>query len=752
MRPFLLLFSMAAIRSLLAASPGFEGTVAPYLKKNCAMCHNTNQQQGGVNLLQFKTAADLAAQRSILETVIHKIETGEMPPAPLPKPPAAQSRIVVQWLEKHFEAMDRKSRPDPGRVTARRLNRMEYNNTIRDLLGIEFKPADDFPADDSGYGFDNIGDVLSLSPVLMEKYLNAAEQIARKAINTEPLPKPAKVSFGAGRMKGRFANYLEITHNFPAAGNYEIQGFVTGAKAGGPEWKTNLRFQLDATPPVEIETIMGTDRPRNATQKIFVALPGIHKVRVEFDATLIPNAADEVNDKTINQFEMLMDRIEIRGPYDPVRTIPDSQKRLISCLEVDSSCARLVLAKLARRAWRRPLMATELDALMHIVTLSRQEGDSFEQSIQAGLQAVLVSPHFLFRIEKSSGKLDADGLEVLTDLDLASRLSYFLWSSTPDETLLSLAEKKVLRSPGILEAQVRRMIADPKADALADGFAAQWLEYRNLDLVRPDPDRFPSWNPQLKNAMQEETRRFFLDLARGNGSILTLIDSRYTYLNETLAKHYGIAGVKGPEFRKVILPDARRGGILSMASVLTVSSYATRTSPVLRGKWVLENILNAPPPPPPPDVQQLDEKMIGTKMSMRDQLKLHRSNATCASCHARMDVLGFGLENYDAVGAWRTLDGNFELDTAGTFPSGESFTGPEQLKKLLAANPKPFADCFAEKLLTFALGRGVERSDRRSLAVIVKAATAQQFRMQAFIVEIVKSAPFQKRRPEVPKS
>ena len=629
---------------------------------------------------------------------------------------------------------------------------MEYNNTIRDLLGIEFKPADDFPADDSGYGFDNIGAVLSLSPVLMEKYLSAAEQIARRAINTEPLPKPAKVSFGAGRMKGRFANYLEITHSFPSAGNYEIQGFVTGAKAGGPEWKTNLRFRLDTAMPVELETIMGTDRPRNATHKLFVAIPGIHKVRVEFDANLIPNAADEVNDKTITQFQMLMDRIEIRGPYDPVRTIPESQKRLLSCPETDPGCARLILAKLARRAWRRALAPTELDALMRVVDASRKAGDSFEESMQAGMQALLVSPQFLFRIEKSSGKLGADGLEVLSDLALASRLSYFLWSSMPDETLLSLAEKNLLHRPGALDAQVRRMIADPKADALADAFAAQWLEFRNLDLVKPDPDRFPSWNQQLKNAMQEETRRFFLDLARGNGSILDMIDAKYTYLNDMLAKHYGIEGVKGTEFRKVMLPDARRGGILSMASVLTVSSYATRTSPVIRGKWVLENILNAPPPPPPPDVQLLDEKTIGTKMSMREQLKLHRSNPTCASCHARMDVLGFGLENYDAIGAWRSKDGNFELDASGTFPSGETFAGPEQLKKLLASNPKPFADCFAEKMMTFALGRGVERSDRRSIAAIVKAAAAQQFRMQTFIVEIVKSAPFQKRRPEAPKS
>ena len=746
------LFLLLLLPLLASAATSFESTVAPYLKKNCAMCHNARKQEGSVNLLQFQSAKDVTAKRDIWETVLRKIETGEMPPAPLPKPPAAQSKLVTGWVEKHFAALDRNTKPDPGRVTARRLNRMEYNNTIRDLIGIDFKPAEDFPADDSGYGFDNIGDVLSLSPVLMEKYLNAAEQIARKAINTEPFPATTKITFGANRMKGRFANYLEITHNFPSPGIYELQGSVTGPKAGGPEWKTPLRFSLDGGTPISIETTMGTDRPRNSTHRAIISVPGVHKVRVEFDETLIPNAKDEVNDKTINQFVLLMDRLEIRGPYEPFRNIPASQKQLIPCAATEPACEQTVLSSLARKAWRRPITGTELASITRVATKAREAGDTFEQSIQAAMQAILVSPNFLFRIEKATRNPGPDGLESITDTELASRLSYFLWSSMPDEALLLLAEKNQLRKSGILEAQVKRMIVDPKADALADGFAGQWLEYRNLDLVRPDPERFPTWNPQLKNAMQEETRRFFLDLTRNNASILNMIDARYTYLNETLAKHYGIPGVVGEDFRKVLLPDAKRGGILSMASVLTVSSYATRTSPVLRGKWVLENVLNAPPPPPPPDVQLLDEKSVGAKMSMREQLKLHRSNATCASCHARMDVLGFGLENYDAIGAWRNKDGNFDLDSSGTLPSGETFSGPEQLKKILASNPKPFADCFAEKLLTFALGRGVERSDRLNLAAIVKAASLQQYKLQTFILEIVKSAPFQKRRPEAPKS
>lgn len=744
----LLLIPYAIPALLLAAPPSFETTVAPFIKKNCAMCHNSRNQQGGVNLLAFQSTAEVNAKRDVWELVARKIETGEMPPAPLPKPAPAAAKSITHWIEKHFETIDRNSPPNAGRVVARRLNRMEYNNTVRDLLGVNFQPAEDFPADDSGYGFDNIGAVLTISPVLMEKYLNAAEQIARTVINTEPLPQPVRVPFGAGRMKNRRANFLEIQHTFPAAGRYEVLAQVTGKKAGGPQWTMPIAFSLDRTPVGTQTATMGTDRPRNATLNIQVTTPGVHRVRVEFPADQIPNATEEVNDKTINQFEMLMDRLEVRGPYEPFRIIPDTQKRLLTCNTQDSACARSILSKLLRRAYRRPVTTPEIDRVLAIVNNARAAGDNFEQSIQAGLQAILVSPHFLFRIERGTGKLDPKGMESITDLEFASRLSYFLWSSMPDDALLAAAESNTLRKPTVLAAQVQRMLADPRADALADAFAAQWLEFRNLDLVKPDADRFPQWNANLKSAMQQETRLFFLDLVRNNANVMTLIDARHTYLNETLARHYGIPGVQGPDFRKVLLPDGRRGGILSMASVLTVSSYATRTSPVIRGKWVLENILNAPPPQPPPDVPQLDEAKIGTQMSLREQLKLHRSNATCSSCHARMDAIGFGLENYDAIGAWREMDGKFPLDTSGTMPSGESFAGPEQLKKILAANPRPFTNAFTEKLMTFALGRGLERYDRPAVAAIVKQSALRNNRAQDFILGIVQSLPFQKRRPE----
>lgn len=744
---------MLPLYLLLAfAPPTFEKDVAPVLRRHCGGCHNTAKQEGGVNLLAFRSAADVTAKRDIWETVLRRIESGEMPPEPLPKLPPAQARQVTGWVEAHFAALDRNTKPDAGRVTARRLNRFEYNNTIRDLVGIDFKPADDFPADDSGYGFDNIGDVLTLSPVLMEKYLNAAEQVMRRAIHTEPLPKPGRVNFAAGRMKGRRANFLAITHQFPAAGEYEFQGSVTGPKASGPEWKTTLRLTLDDEAPSEQEIVLGTDKPRNATWRLRVAQPGVHRVRIEYDAALIPNAAEEVNDRTINQFVLLLDRMEIRGPYNPVRVIPPSQKQILFCAESTPGCDRQILARFARRAWRRPVTERELESLTRVAARAREAGDSFEEAMQTALEAVLVSPHFLFRLEKGSGRRDKDGMEWLTDYELASRLSYFLWASMPDETLLNLAAAGKLRDAATLKAQIARMLADPRAEALADGFAGQWLEYRNLDLVRPDPDRFPSWSPSLKAAMQQEARLTFLDLLRSNASIMTLIDSPTAWLNETLARHYNIAGVSGNEFRRVPLTDGRRGGILSMAAVLAVSSYATRTSPVMRGKWILENVLNAPPPPPPPDVQLLDEKTVGTKMSMREQLKLHRTNPTCASCHARMDVLGFGLESYDAIGAWRDRDGAFPLDASGTLPGGQSFSGPEQLKKILIADPKPFASCLTEKLFTYALGRGLERSDRRHVDAILQPLALQRFRSQTLIEEIVKSAPFQKRRPEAPKS
>jgi hypothetical protein len=385
------------------------------------------------------------------------------------------------------------------------------------------------------------------------------------------------------------------------------------------------------------------------------------------------------------------------------------------------------------------------------VAMARKEGQTVEQGIQLAMQAVLVSPHFLFRIEKHPAPNDPASVAKVSDVELASRLSYFLWSSMPDETLMTLAQSGKLRAPGVLEAQVKRMLADGRSAALAENFAGQWLEIRNLDSVKPDPQKFPEWGPELKEAMRAETRMFFEHVLRENRPLNEFLDARYTFLNGMLAKHYGIAGVTGPDFRRVELATNQRGGILSHASVLTVSSYPTRTSPVIRGKYVLQNVLGAPPPAPPPDVPPLDEGSVGSAGSLRQQMEKHRSNAVCASCHNRMDTLGFGLENYDGTGKWRSKDGKFDIDVSGTMPNGKSFQTPAEMRTLLLDQMPDFTRCITEKMLTYSLGRGLERFDKRTVESIGKKLAANGYPFQLLIHEIVQSLPFQMRRGEAPK-
>ena len=408
------------------------------------------------------------------------------------------------------------------------------------------------------------------------------------------------------------------------------------------------------------------------------------------------------------------------------------------------------LWQLARRAYRRPVTAAEVNGLVHFVSLAQQNGDSFEQGVRVALEAILVSPHFLFRIESDRDPNNPAASHRLDDYELAARLSYFLWSSMPDEQLFRLAREHKLHKPDTIESEVRRMLLDPKSVALVDNFAGQWLELRNLDSVKPDPDRFPGFDEGLRAAMKEETRLFFEAVIHEDRSILDFIDGKFTFLNERLAKHYGIGGITGPEFRRVDLSGEERSGILTQASVLTVSSYPTRTSPVLRGKWVLENFLNDPPPPPPPGVPNLNEAAIGTTASLRQQLEQHRANPACATCHTRMDPLGFGLENYDAIGRWRTQDGKFPVDAAGTLPVGRSFHSPMELKSILRTDRDAFARCVTEKMLTYALGRGLERYDKPAVNLICSRLAASDYRFSRLVLEIVGSLPFQMRHGEAP--
>jgi hypothetical protein len=445
--------------------------------------------------------------------------------------------------------------------------------------------------------------------------------------------------------------------------------------------------------------------------------------------------------------EARLTSIEIGGPYGQAKGPSiESLKRIYTCGHLNghhsSQCARKIVANLARRAFRRPVTPQEVDRLVSFITLARKHRDSFEEGLCQSLQAMLVSPNFLFRIEEG-GEVS----QAISDHELASRLSYFLWSSMPDDELMQLADKQMLHRADVLEAQVRRMLKDPKSRALVENFGGQWLELRKLESVKPDRQRFPVFDEYLRMSMRRETELFFENVIRQDRSILDFIDADYTFLNERLAQLYKLPNVKGPEFRKVSLSgDTERGGVLTQAAILTVSSYATRTSPVLRGKWILEKILNAPPPPPLPDVPNLDESKIGSAASLRQQLEAHRQNATCASCHARMDPLGFGLENFDAIGAWRTQDGKFPIDASGVLPDGRTFKGPVELKTILKADRNAFAEGLTEKLMIYALGRGLESSDKPAVKQIVSDLAADDYRFSKLVIEIARSIPFQRRR------
>lgn len=745
--------------SCFAATASFQKTVEPFLKTNCFLCHNAKLKVGGLNLEAYRDSKSALRDRDVWEKVVQKLRTGQMPPKGRPVPPSAEVNDVTNWFEVQFARLDRSIKPDPGRVTARRLNRVEYNNTIRDLLGVDFKPAADFPADDSGYGFDNNGDVLSLSPVLMEKYLAAAEKIARKAIVADPPPKPTreKIEHLPVTGEGSPSRDLISGHQFPVEGDYLLRAAV-----GGRRDSLLLTLWLDGR---ELETLPVTtddDTPRVAEMRAHIPA-GEHELKATLmhddsrpDAAPDPEQVKDQKDKNKKPGRHpFIDRIEINGPYNPhARPLTLSHKRIFICSDIeghhDSSCARKIVAELARRAYRRPVADQEVQNLVRFVEMAQAKGDSFEQGVRIALEAILVSPDFLFRIERDPNPNNPAASHHINDYELASRLSYFLWSSMPDEELFRLAGDRKLHKPGMLQAQVKRMLLDPKSSALVDNFAGQWLELRNLDSVKPDPDRFPEFDASLRNAMRQETRLFFEAVMHENRSILDFIDGKFTFLNEPLAKFYGIPGVTGSEFRRVALTGEERSGVLTQASVLTVSSYPTRTSPVIRGKWILENFLNDPPPPPPPGVPNLNEAAIGTKESLRQQLEQHRANPACSSCHARMDPLGFGLENYDAVGHWRTHDGKFPVDSTGTLPGGRTFRSPAELKTILRADSDAFARCLAEKMLTYALGRGLERYDRPAVNLICRRLAADGYRFSDLVDGIVESLPFDMRHGEAP--
>jgi hypothetical protein len=757
-------FVAIAACMLVCTAPGsaqnpeqFLKSVSPILTGTCAQCHNDRVASGGMSVAGLNSSNSIVEYREQWEKILRRVEAGEMPPARVvQKPSDTAMRAFTNAIRAELDRVDAAVKPDPGRVTARRLNRNEYSNTIRDLLGVEFHAEKYFPTDDSGDGFDNIGEILTVSPVLMEKYLSAAERIARWSISTELPPKPMVDEYHQRDRKLRRVDpsTVEAIHRVEYAGDYTVRFGLPGERApDGKRVTLNLWMDGKLLASKQIET-----KPSGlvyfnpySEEEVKVYLPvGDHAFRAgftndDFVKTVAPG--DLYNDKK-NKF---LNSIVFIGPF--ASTVEkESRKRVLICNpESGRACVERILSTLARRAYRRPVTARETASLMRFVDMAKADGHSTEQGIQLAIQAMLVSPNFLFRIEHDAKPTDPSQTHPISQIELASRLSYFLWSSMPDDSLLQLAESGKLREPGTLRREIARMLADPRAAALASNFAGQWLETRNLDVVEPDPKKFSEWNPELRDAMKTETTMFFEHILKENRSVAEFLDANYTFLNERLAKFYGVEGVTGPEFRRVELTRQaadQRGGVLSQAGVLTVSSYASRTSPVIRGKYVLSNILGTPPPPPPPDVPNLDETSIGRDASMRQQLEKHRENAICASCHSRMDPLGFGLENYDAIGRWRTKDGNFSVDASGMLPDGKTFSSPKEMRAILTSQLLQFSRTLIEKMMTYALGRGLKNYDRRTVDSIQRSLSADGYRFQTLIEQIVASLPFQSRRGE----
>jgi cytochrome c5 len=735
-----------------ADNPTFDKTVGPVFASTCSPCHNESLASGNLDITPFTKSASLTANRDGWDTIVRKVKSGEMPPKGIPKP--ATLDAAIQYLTAEFEKADRNIKIDPGRVTARRLNRAEYTNTIRDLLGVEFQAEKNFPTDDLGSGFDNIGEVLTISPVLMEKYLSAAGRIAARAVAVDPLPKPLENQYHNKDKKIRRVDFSTIEANgrIEFDGEYIVRFGLPGERAADAKPVT-LGFWMDGKllHTMEVQTkpsgLVYFDPYSEEETRLFLP-EGEHVFRAAFinDEFVRNLNQKEAYDRKKNKY---IDSITFIGPYKG-KTESASRKKIFICdPNTGAACVDRIIGSLARRAWRRPVTKMEVASLTKFVALAKANGQNTEQGIQLALQAMLVSPHFLFRVERDPNPIDPAKSHPVTDLELASRLSYFLWSSMPDEELLTLAEAGKLHTPETLDAQVKRMLTDPRSSAIADNFAGQWLELRNLDTVKPDPQKFPEWNSELRDAMRQETKLFFDYILRENRPMAEFLDARYSFLNERLAKHYGIEGVKGPEFRKVDLTTDQRGGILSHASVLTVSSYPTRTSVVIRGKYILNNILGSPPPPAPPDAPQLDESSVGATASLRQQMEKHRANAMCASCHNKMDGLGFGLENYDGIGKWRTLDGKFPVDAKGTLPNGSTFGTPAEMRSLMKQQLPQFARAVVEKMLTYSLGRGVGPADRRVVDGITSKLEAGGYPFQTMIYEIVRSLPFQARRGEL---
>ena len=743
----------------------------------CVVCHDDQKRTAGVTLqgLDLNSIGDHA---QLLERVLRKVATGQMPPAGMPRPNAARMAEFSKWLETSLDA-EAAAHPNPGRPAIHRLNRAEYSNAIRDIFALDINAGAQLPVDDSGYGFDNIGDVLSLSPALLDRYLSLGRKIARLAVG-DPTLKPSEEVFEPRREPNRgvaaavpiraewmsddlpfdSAGGLSVHYYFPLDAEYVIRirrgALNTPVKVAPFEVRLPIRagpHTVGVTFPKESLKMESTE-PSSARRSAYLS-----SERPEASSAGMDLRVDGVR---VKRFARLDDGLSppvlnlgIDGPYNATgRGDTPSRAKIFVChpegRAQESQCAQRILASLVRAAYRRPVNEADWKPLLTFYQNARAKGD-FDHGIQKAIEAMLVAPDFLFRVETDppAGAGKGSGLNHrVTDVELASRLSFFLWSSVPDETLLDLAEKSQLSNPAVLARQVDRMLDDPRSFAFVSNFAGQWLQIRNLATVRPDPIAFADFDESLRYSMQRETELFFDSIVRENRSILDLLGADYTFLNERLAIHYGVPGVYGSQFRRVALTDQNRGGLLGQGSLLTVTSPPNRTSVVQRGKWILDNLLGEPPPPPPADVPALDATTKGArKLTLREAMELHRANPACAVCHRNIDPLGFALENYDGIGEWRAKDGESAIDASGKLPDGTQFEGPAGLKKVLATGRRDeFVSTVTEKLLTYGLGRGVEYYDMPAVRAIMRQTEANQYRFRDLILAVVSSVPFQMRR------
>ncbi|HKH74386.1 MAG TPA: DUF1592 domain-containing protein [Vicinamibacterales bacterium] len=772
-------------------TPSLQSTTRPTLpsparelvSKYCVTCHSERLKTA--NLLLDKADDQIANASDTWERVVVQLRGRSMPPSNMPRPDNATYDTVATWLESELDRAAA-ARPNPGRPAGlHRLNRTEYANAVRDLLGIEIDPTSMLPPDAQAHGFDTNADALGVEPALLDRYLTAAAKIARVAVG-DPTIRPAFERYTAVRGNTNEQTWLWQTerlgesfslgsrggiaarHYFPVDGEYVFRVRLLRTYAGpirGLNAPATIEIRVDGARIGQFTIGGGSTEPRDDADDVLQVraqlTAGLHQVL----ATIVKTEGSKAEglgparipiwnrEGDINSAELAISSLLIGGPYNGhVPKDSPSRQRIFVCRPASASeeteCATKIVSSLARTAYRRQVTPDDVQTLMGFFQRGRAERD-FDNGVRAGLERLLTSPDFLFRIESDPAAVPAGTAYRLSDVELASRLSFFLWSSSPDEELLDLAIRGTLRDVGVLEQQVRRMLAEPRARAaLVDNFFGQWLQTRNVWLLTPDANtQFPWFDDNLRSAIVRETELFLDDQLKGDRGIVELLTSDSTFLNEQLARHYDLSGVYGSHFRRVRLADENRWGLLGKASILAVTSYPTRTSPTIRGKWLLENILAAPVPPPPPNANtNLDESTLGKTTTVRQMLEQHRANPVCASCHARMDPLGFSLENFDAVGHWRTMDGGGSIDASGVLLDGTKVDGPAALRRALVAQKEQFVRTVTGKLLTYAIGREMQYSDAPAIRAIVRAAAADDYRWSSTILAIVKSPPFQMRR------